>query len=81
MLKLLGLSMLCANGIHHPNSSQMAGGNSSSANDLHQLMNSDANGLIGSHQLQTHEHTPQLQLEQQAHQAVDDEIMGQPQQP
>ena len=69
--------MLCANGIHNPKSSQMAGWSASSANGLHQLMDSHANDLISSHQLQTQEDTPQLLPEQQPHQIVDDELMGQ----
>jgi hypothetical protein len=76
--------MLCANGIHNPKWSRMAGWSASSTNGLHQLLDSHANDLISSHQLQTqeHTHTPQLQLEQQPHQqAVDDELIGQQQQP
>jgi hypothetical protein len=69
--------MLCANGIHNPKSSQIAGWSGSSANGLHQLMDSHVNDLISSHQLQTQEHTPQLQPEQQPHQTVDDEFMDQ----
>jgi hypothetical protein len=56
--------MLCANGIHNPKWLRMAGWSASSANGLHQLLDSHVNDLISSHQLQTQEHTPQLQLEQ-----------------
>jgi hypothetical protein len=63
-LKLLELNMLCANGIHYPKSSQMASWSALSTNGLHQLMDSHANDLISSHQLQAQQRTPQLQLEQ-----------------
>ena len=69
--------MLCANGTHNPKSSQMAGSSASSTNGLHQLMDSHANDLISSHQLQAQEHTSQMQPEQQPHQTIDDVLMGQ----
>ena len=80
-LKRLELNMLCANGVHNPKWSQMAGWSASSANGLHQLLDSHVNDLISSHQLQAQEHTTQMKPEQQPHQTIDDELMGQPQQP
>jgi len=56
-LKHLKLNMLCANGIHNQKSSWMAGWSASFTKGLHQMMDSRANDLISSHQLQAQEHT------------------------
>ena len=73
--------MLCANGIHNQKSSRMAGWSASSTKGLHQMMDSHANDLISSHRLQAQEHTSQMQPEQQPHQTIDDDLLGQWQQP
>jgi hypothetical protein len=63
--------------VHNPKSLQMTGWSASSANGLHQLMDSHANDLISSHQLQTQQYPVPQQPEQQPHQMVDDELMDQ----
>jgi len=73
--------MLCANGIHNQKSSRMVGWSASSTKGLHQMMDSLVNDLISLDQLQAQEHTSQMQTEQQPHQTIDDDLMGQRQQP
>jgi len=55
----------------------MAGWSASSAKGLHQMMDSHANDLISSHQLEAQEHTSQMQPEEQPHQTIEDDLMGQ----